>query len=163
MPEPLKKRMESHAQQEVHVEFDSDSDDDVPLPGLILSALDDSSVESDDDSVPDLQDAAESSDEEDSVGKGPRWIPDKSPRSDQGEVHMVHVISTVEELHHGLTERQYKRAVRARRLYHQLGRPTVENFKHILKANMIKDCPVAQLQTTMSSWPRCYSDLMPEH
>ena len=55
---------------------------------------------------------------------------------------MVHVISTVEELRHGLTERQYKRAVRARRLYGQLGRPTIENFKHVLKANMIKNCPV---------------------
>ena len=33
-------------------------------------------------------------------------------------------------------------AKRARKLYHSVGAPTVENFKHMLRSNIIKDCPV---------------------
>ena len=129
---------QTHLQEPVHDESDSDSDSDVSLPGLIKRGVDDSSVDTDDSSdcsVPGMMDR-EATDDEGEVADGPRWVDFTPPE------HVVHVISTVEEQRHGLTERQYQRAVRARYLYHAIGRPTIENFKHILKANTIRNCPV---------------------
>ena len=40
------------------------------------------------------------------------------------------------------TTQQFERAKEARKLYHNVGAPTVENFKYILKGNKIKNCPV---------------------
>ena len=40
------------------------------------------------------------------------------------------------------TKRQIKRAGRARVTYRTLGSLTVENFKNVLKQNLIKNCPV---------------------
>ena len=54
------------------------------------------------------------------------------------------VIASVEENKTGYTERQFEQAKRARRLYHSVGAPTVENFKHMLRSNIIKDCPVTE-------------------
>ena len=42
----------------------------------------------------------------------------------------------------GFTKHQFEDAKQARRLYHIVGCPTVENFKHILRQNIIKNCPV---------------------
>jgi hypothetical protein len=56
------------------------------------------------------------------------------------EVSMM--VSTVKENLMGYTKRQIEDAKRARRLYHIVGCPTVENFKHILRQNIIKNCPV---------------------
>jgi hypothetical protein len=52
------------------------------------------------------------------------------------------LVATVEENRKGFTQRQFDDAKRARRLYHIVGCPTVENFKHILRQNIIKNCPV---------------------
>jgi hypothetical protein len=52
------------------------------------------------------------------------------------------LVSTVSENKLGYTKRQFDDAKRARRLYHIVGCPTVENFKHILRQNIIKNCPV---------------------
>jgi hypothetical protein len=52
------------------------------------------------------------------------------------------LVSTVEENMRGFTARQIKDAKRARALYHNVGHPTVENFKTMLRLNMIQDCPV---------------------
>ena len=54
------------------------------------------------------------------------------------------IIASVEENKMGYTERQFEQAKRARRLYHSVGAPTVENFKHMLRSNIIKDCPVTE-------------------
>jgi hypothetical protein len=43
------------------------------------------------------------------------------------------LVSTVKENHLGYTEREYQRAKLARRVYHLVGAPTIENFKHIVK------------------------------
>jgi hypothetical protein len=40
------------------------------------------------------------------------------------------------------TKRQVEDAKKARKLYSILGYPTVANFKHIIKQNLIKNCPV---------------------
>ena len=39
-------------------------------------------------------------------------------------------------------ENQIERATEAKRLYHKVGAPTIENFKYLIKGNMIKNCPV---------------------
>ena len=50
--------------------------------------------------------------------------------------------STIEENMEGYTQRQREDAKRARRLYYIIGCPTVGNFKHIMRQNIIKNCPV---------------------
>ena len=52
------------------------------------------------------------------------------------------LVATVEENKKGYTERQFKRAKEARALYHKVGTPMVENFKGLLRQNLIQNCPV---------------------
>jgi hypothetical protein len=52
------------------------------------------------------------------------------------------LISTVAENKKGYTTRQFERAKEARKLYHIVGTPTMENFKSLLQMNIIKNCPV---------------------
>ena len=52
------------------------------------------------------------------------------------------LIASVEENKKGYTERQFKRAKEARALYHKVGTPTVENFKALIRQNLIQNCPV---------------------
>ena len=42
----------------------------------------------------------------------------------------------------GYTQRQFDQSKRDRKLYHNVGCPTVENFKHLIRQNMIKNRPV---------------------
>ena len=55
---------------------------------------------------------------------------------------MCNTINTVNENMEGYTTRQVKDAKRARRLYHMVGCPGTENFKLIIRQNLIKNCPV---------------------
>ena len=52
------------------------------------------------------------------------------------------MVSTVAENRSNYTTQQFERAKEARKLYHNIGAPTIENFKYILKGNMIQNCPV---------------------
>ncbi|WP_427962039.1 hypothetical protein, partial [Acidithiobacillus sp.] len=52
------------------------------------------------------------------------------------------LVTTLMENRKGYTQRQFEDAKRARKLYHIVGCPTVENFKHILRQNIIQNCPV---------------------
>lgn len=52
------------------------------------------------------------------------------------------MIQTIEENKQGYTQRQFEDAKKARKLYHILGCPSVENYKHILRQNLIRNCPV---------------------
>ena len=52
------------------------------------------------------------------------------------------LISTVEENKKFHSQHQYERAKEARRLCHIIGRPSLENYKHILRQKIIKNCPV---------------------
>jgi hypothetical protein len=61
---------------------------------------------------------------------------------DKNMNEISHIIETVKENRAGFSERQYLRAKTARELYHNVGSPTVENFKALLKMNVIKNCPV---------------------
>ena len=54
------------------------------------------------------------------------------------------MVSTVAENGSNYSGEQCERAKRARRLYHSVGTPTVKNFKHSLRTNHIKDCPVTE-------------------
>ena len=53
-----------------------------------------------------------------------------------------HLVMTLSENRRGYTDRQYDRAKTARKLYHIIGTPTVENFKALLHMNTIRNCPV---------------------
>ena len=59
---------------------------------------------------------------------------------DDYEMNML--ISTLKENRRGYTQQQFEDAKRARKLYHAVGCPTIENFKHIIRQNIIKNCPV---------------------
>jgi hypothetical protein len=52
------------------------------------------------------------------------------------------IVTTVAENRKNYTQRQFDRAKEARKLYHNLGTPTVQNFKALLKANMVANCPI---------------------
>jgi hypothetical protein len=65
-----------------------------------------------------------------------------TPPNKNEEVQANHMISTLYENRKGYTEWQFINAKRARKLYHILGCPTVENYKHILRQKIIKNCPV---------------------
>ena len=58
------------------------------------------------------------------------------------KTEQCHLIDTVAENRKGYTLRQFERAKTARKLYHNIGTPTVTNFKALLRSNAIKDCPV---------------------
>lgn len=67
---------------------------------------------------------------------------EKSVEDCYDSTHVDNLVSTVKEYCKGYTQRQFEDAKRARKLYHILGCPTVENFNHIIRQNIIKNCPV---------------------
>ena len=58
------------------------------------------------------------------------------------EKNETSLVTTVKENLEGFLDKQVERATTAKRLYHKVGAPTVENFKYLIKGNMIKNCPV---------------------
>ena len=52
------------------------------------------------------------------------------------------MILMISENKQGFSKRQIDDAIKARKLYHILGCPTVQNFKHILRQNTIQNCPI---------------------
>ena len=52
------------------------------------------------------------------------------------------LVTTVNENKKGYTQKQFERAVAARALYHNVGAPTMENFKKMIQANMIRNNPI---------------------
>ncbi len=52
------------------------------------------------------------------------------------------VMDTVEENKLHFTAREFEQAKLARKLYHNVGTPTVKNFKALLRGNVIANCPV---------------------
>ena len=53
-----------------------------------------------------------------------------------------HLISSVEGNKDGFTERQYELAKRVRKPYINTGAGGIDNFKHFMRQNIIKNCPV---------------------
>ena len=52
------------------------------------------------------------------------------------------MVQTVEENKHFYTNRQVTRARIARKLYHNIGTPSINDFKAIIKMNAISNCPI---------------------
>ena len=52
------------------------------------------------------------------------------------------LVSTLQENYKGFSSKQVECAREARRVYHAVGTPGVENFKGMIKGNMIRNCPV---------------------
>ena len=67
---------------------------------------------------------------------------DKDYKKSLKEKEKSHLVTTLSENREGYTDRQYDRAKTARKLYHIVGTPTVENFKALLRMNAIHNCPV---------------------
>ena len=65
-----------------------------------------------------------------------------SPPTETSGTQLRNMVSTATENRKDYTQLQFKNSKRARRLYHIVGCPTVENFKHILRQNIIRNCPV---------------------
>jgi hypothetical protein len=63
-------------------------------------------------------------------------------KEDQKEDGASNLISTVAKNRKGYRLGQFERAKEARRLYHVVGTPTVNNFKSLLLINFIQNCPV---------------------
>ena len=57
-------------------------------------------------------------------------------------IAVSNLVSTVKENRLGYTQRQFERAKRARALYHKTSCPSLEAFKHLIRQNIIQDCPV---------------------
>jgi hypothetical protein len=73
-----------------------------------------------------------------SVSKGYQ----QSLKDDRKKDGTSNFIGTVAENRQGYTLRQYERAKEARKLYHIVGTPAVNNFKSLLQMNAIQNCPV---------------------
>ena len=53
------------------------------------------------------------------------------------------VFTTAEEKMVGFTIRQIDRAKLSKKIYNNVGIPTVENFKHMVSTNVISNCPIS--------------------
>ena len=60
------------------------------------------------------------------------------------------MIASIAENRKGYTQRQFERAKVARNLYHIVGTPTIENYKALLRMNIIKNCPVTVEDITIA-------------
>ena len=67
---------------------------------------------------------------------------EKIKKAKQKNQETSNMMDTVQENRKNYTQHQFKHAKLARKLHHNVGTPTVKNFKSLLKANMIKNCPV---------------------
>ena len=65
----------------------------------------------------------------------------KSDKSDHKNTGVIN-LQTVCENRKGFNQREYGRAVEARKLMHIVGAPTTENFKSMLRQNVIANCPI---------------------
>ena len=63
-------------------------------------------------------------------------------REENMELAESHLVDTVKENRKGYTQAQFDRAVKARSLYHELGAPTLENYKGFIKMGGVQNCPI---------------------
>ena len=78
--------------------------------------------------------------------KIPEHLLKKKPKT-QGTSNLVEMVA---ENRQGYTKRQYEKAKTARAMYHNVGPATVENFKHMIRSNMVKNCPVTVEDVTIA-------------
>ena len=55
----------------------------------------------------------------------------------------LNVVNTVEDNMMGLTRRQIERAKLSRKIYNNIGLPTVKKFKDMVSKNMKSNCPIS--------------------
>ena len=66
------------------------------------------------------------------------------------DTKISHMVTTVSENMKGYTLRQRERAKAARKLYHNVGTPTIESFKALLRSNIIQNCLVTVEDVTIA-------------
>ena len=64
------------------------------------------------------------------------------PSRNVNGMELSNIKSTVKENRKSYTQHQFERAKESTRCYHIIGNQTIENYKHILRHNMIKNYPV---------------------
>ena len=69
-------------------------------------------------------------------------VRDAKRRDKNDENTGVNHLQTVRENRRGFNQREYERAVQARKLMHTVGAPTTSNLKSMLRQNIIMNCPV---------------------
>ena len=67
---------------------------------------------------------------------------EKIKKAKQKKQETSNMMDTVQENRKNYTQHQFEHAKSACKLCHNVGTPAVKNFKSLLKANMIKNCPV---------------------
>ena len=65
-----------------------------------------------------------------------------NPKMKTNIAHTVALVETVQENSKEFTKRQVNEAKSARRLYSMVGRPSLKDFRVLIKANMLRNCPV---------------------
>ena len=61
-----------------------------------------------------------------------------------------HVIESVEENKEGFTQRDVNQAKHARELHTMCIKPTVQNLKHLISGNFVKNCPIMVEDVTIA-------------
>ena len=72
------------------------------------------------------------------------------PRSKEGlyaidmkePTEKIQLLETVEGNMEGYSKTEIERAKQTKQIYHKVGAPGMENFKYLIKGNMVKNCPV---------------------
>ena len=69
------------------------------------------------------------------------------------DMKISHMVTTVSENMKGYTSRQCERAKAARKLYHNMGTPTIESFKALLRSNIIQSVCSFRLRWVKKTLP----------
>src|SRR5210317_875477 len=77
------------------------------------------------------------------------------------EKKQINAVQQVDENMEGFSRNEVEKAKQARKLYHMVGAPTIENFKMMITGNMIKNCPmsVADVEVSKKIWGKDISRL----
>ena len=75
--------------------------------------------------------------------EGGLYFHDLAKRKNEIEkVVLDQVVETVKDNKKPFTDRQVREAVRARRVYSMIGRPSTTDYKNMITGNLLKNCPV---------------------
>jgi hypothetical protein len=77
----------------------------------------------------------------DEVAAEKRMLP-QSKSGNNNRRGISFLVTTLKENMKLFTKRQIDDAKRARKFYHIVGCPTIENLKHLLRQNLVKNCPI---------------------
>ena len=86
------------------------------------------------------RDSERTGQDENSTNAGPNNQPNEQTNS--VVVQECHIIDSVKENMQGYTQREIQNAKKAREFYTMCMKLTVQNLKHLVNSNFIKNCPI---------------------